>query len=51
MKYDLLLAELIVKKSQHRTEVQKKSENQTDKSWLERLFDFLTPNDIKVAIR
>ena len=51
MKYDLLLAELIVAKSQIRTEVSHVSENQTEKSWLERFFDFLTPNDLHIATR
>ncbi len=51
MKYDLLLAELIVAKSQARTEVSKMSENQTEKSWLERFFNFLTPNDLNIATR
>jgi hypothetical protein len=52
MKYDLLLAELIVKKSQNRKEVPQMTENQeSNKGWLERFFEFLTPNDIKVATR
>ena len=52
MKYDLLLAELIVKKSQNRTEVSQMNENQeSNKGWLERFFNFLTPNDIKTATR
>jgi hypothetical protein len=52
MKYDLLLAELIVAKSQARTEVSQTTENQeSNKSWLERFFDFLTPNDFHIATR
>jgi hypothetical protein len=52
MKYDLLLAELIVARSQNRTEVLRMTENQeSNKSWLERFFEFLTPNDIKIATR
>jgi hypothetical protein len=52
MKYDLLLAELIVARSQNRTEVSQTTENQeSNKSWLERFFDFLTPTDIQVATR
>jgi hypothetical protein len=52
MKYDLLLAELIVKKSQNRTGVSRMTENQeSKKGWLERFFEFLTPNDIKIATR
>jgi hypothetical protein len=52
MKYDLLLAELIVKKSQHCKEVSQIAENQeSNKGWLERFFEFLTPNDIKIATR
>lgn len=52
MKYDLLLAELIVKKSQDRKEVSQMTESQeSNKGWLERFFNFLTPNDIKAAIR
>ena len=52
MKYDLLLAELIVKKSQNRTEVSQISENQdSKKGWLERFFEFLTPKDIYIATR
>jgi hypothetical protein len=52
MKYDLLLAELVVERSQNRTETSRKTENQeSKKGWLERFFEFLTPNDIKVAIR
>ena len=52
MKYDLLLAELIVKKSQNRKEVLPTTENQeSNKGWLERFFEFLTPNDIKIATR
>ena len=52
MKYDLLLAELIVKKSQDRKKVSQIPENQeSNKSWLERFFEFLTPNDIKIATR
>lgn len=52
MKYDLLLAELIVKKSHNRTEVPQISENQESKKiWLERFFEFLTPKDIYIATR
>ena len=52
MKYDLLLAELIVEKSQNRTEVSQMTENQeSNKGWLERFFEFLTPNDMKIAPR
>ena len=52
MKYDLLLAELIVARSQARTEVSQTTENQESyKGWLERFFEFLTPNDIKIATR
>ncbi len=52
MKYDLLLAELIVKKSQDRKEVSQTPENQeSNKGWLERFFEFLMPNDIKIATR
>lgn len=52
MKYDLLLAELIVKKSQNRKEVSQITENQeSKKGWLERFFDFLTPKDIYIATR
>ncbi|MES2520757.1 MAG: hypothetical protein V4585_21755 [Bacteroidota bacterium] len=52
MKYDFLLAELIVEKSQSRTEVSKMTENQeSNKGWLERFFEFLTPNDINIATR
>ena len=52
MKYDLLLAELIVKKSQNRKEVSQITENQESKKvWLERFFEFLTPKDIYIATR
>jgi hypothetical protein len=52
MTYDLLLAELIVKKSQKRKEVSQMTENQeSNKSWLERFFEFLTPKDIYIATR
>lgn len=52
MKYDLLLAELIVERSQNRIEVSQITENQeSNKGWLERFFEFLTPNDIKIATR
>ena len=52
MKYDLLLAELIVKKSQNRKEVSQITENQeSKKGWLERFFDFLTPKDVYIATR
>lgn len=52
MKYDLLLAELIVNNSQNRTEVSQMTENQeSNKGWLERFFNFLTPNEIKAATR
>jgi hypothetical protein len=52
MKYDLLLAELIVARSQNRTEVSQMTENQeSNKSWLERFFEFLTPKDIYIATR
>jgi hypothetical protein len=52
MKYDLLLAELIVARSQNRTQVSQMTENQeSNKGWLERFFEFLTPNDIKIAAR
>ena len=52
MKYDLLLAELIVARSQNRTEVSQTTENQeSNKGWLERFFEFLTPNDTKIATR
>lgn len=52
MKYDLLLAELIVEKSQYRTEFSQITESQeSSKSWLERFFEFLTPNDINIATR
>ncbi len=52
MKYDLVLAELIVERSQNRTEVLQMTENQeSNKGWLERFFNFLTPNDIKVVTR
>ena len=52
MKYDFLLAELIVARSQNRTEVSQIAENQeSNKGWLERFFEFLTPNDIKIASR
>ncbi|PWK28655.1 hypothetical protein LV89_00860 [Arcicella aurantiaca] len=52
MKYDLLLAELIVKSSQNRTEESQIAESQeSSKGWLERFFEFLTPNDINIATR
>ncbi len=52
MKYDLLLAELIVKNSQNRIEENQIAENQeSSKGWLERFFEFLTPNDINIATR
>lgn len=52
MKYDLLLAELIVERSQNRTEVSQIAENQeSNKGWLERFFEFLTPNAMKIATR
>ena len=52
MKYDLLLAELIVKKTQNRTEVSQITENQeSKKGWLERFFEFLAPKDFYIATR
>lgn len=52
MKYDLLLAELIVEKSQNRPEVSQTTEKQeSNKGWLERFFEFLTPKDINIATR
>jgi hypothetical protein len=50
MKYDLLLAELIVESTQNRKSVNQITESQeSSKSWLERFFEFLTPNDINIA--
>lgn len=52
MKYDFLLAELIVKSSQNRMQEMPIAENQESyKGWLERFFEFLTPNDINIATR
>lgn len=52
MKYDLLLAELIVARSQNRKEVSQMTESQeSNKGWLERFFEFLTPNDMKITPR
>jgi hypothetical protein len=52
MKYDLLLAELIVENSQNCSKESQITENQeSSKSWLERFFEFLTPNDINIATR
>ena len=51
MYQNLLLAELIVEKTQSRTKNIESSENQDSKSWLERFFDFLTPNKHHIATK
>ncbi len=51
MYQNLLLAELIVEKTQYRTKNMESSENQDSKSWLERFFEFLTPNEHYIATK
>jgi len=52
MKYDLLLAELILKKSQNRKKVSQTTESQeSKKGWLERFFEVLAPKDFHIATR
>jgi hypothetical protein len=51
MYQNLLLAELIVEKTQSRTKNMESSENQDSKSWLERFFDFLTPTENYIATK
>ena len=43
MYQNLLLAEIIVAKTQTRTKNNESSESQDSKGWLERFFNFLTP--------
>ena len=51
MYQNLLLAELIVERSQARTKNMKSSESQDSKSWLERFFNFLTPTEHYIATK
>ena len=51
MYQNLLLAELIVEKTQSRKKNMESSENQDSKSWLERFFNFLTPNEHYIATK
>ena len=48
---NLLLAELIVEKTQDRKKNMESSVSDDSKSWLERFFDFLTPNDYYIATK
>lgn len=52
MKYNLLLAELILEESKSRkTNLRTSKSNDVRKSWLERFFDFLTPSNIFIAAK
>ena len=51
MYQNLLLAEMIVEKTQTRPKKRESSENQDSKSWLERFFDFLTPTEHYIATK
>lgn len=51
MYQNLLLAELIVEKTQSRPKNMESSENQDSKSWLERFFEFLTPTENYIATK
>lgn len=51
MYQNLLLAELIVKKTQPHAKKVESSENQDSKNWLERFFEFLTPPEHYIATK
>ena len=51
MYQNLLLAELIVAKTQSRPKNMESSENQDSKGWLERFFEFLTPPEHYIATK
>jgi hypothetical protein len=48
---NLLLAELIVEKTQARKKNMESSVDGDSKGWLERFFDFLTPSDYYIATK